>query len=67
MSLFCFVWRDGGGLSQLCWEHCITENYSAILFSICCAFCCGLVFFKPLQYFGAPENILTDFNNATLG
>ena len=33
-----FFGGDGGGLSQLCWEHCITENYSAILFSICCCF-----------------------------
>ena len=54
----------GGGqgfrLSQLCSEHCITENFSAISFSVCFAFCCGLVclvcFFKPLQYFRAPEN-----------
>ena len=56
-------WWTGYRLSQLCSEHCITENFSAISFSVCFAFCCGLVclvcfvFFKPLQYFGAPENI----------
>ena len=56
-------WCTGYRLSQLCSEHCITENFSAISFSVCFAFCCGLVclfclgFFKPLQYFGAPENI----------
>ena len=50
-------WWTGYRLSQLCSEHCITENFSAISFSVCFAFCCGLVcFFKPLQYFGAPEN-----------
>ena len=56
-------WCTGYRLSQLCSEHCITENFNAISFSVCFAFCCGLVclvclfFFKPLQYFGAPENI----------
>ena len=56
-------WWTGYRLSQLCSEHCITENFSAISFSVCFAFCCGLVclvclvFLKPLQYFLAPENI----------
>ena len=53
-------WCTGYRLSQLCSEHCITENFSAISFSVCFVFSCGLVclfFFKPLQYFGAPENI----------
>ena len=53
-------WWTGYRLSQLCSEHCITENFSAISFSVCFAFCCGLVclfFLKPLQYFRAPENI----------
>ena len=57
---FFWGWWTGYRLSQLCSEHCITENFSAISFSVCFAFCCGLVclvclFFKPLQYFGAPE------------
>ena len=36
-------WCTGYRLSQLCSEHCITENFSAISFSVCFAFCCGLV------------------------
>ena len=36
-------WWTGYRLSQLCSEHCITENFSAISFSVCFAFCCGLV------------------------
>ena len=36
-------WWTGYRLSQLCSEHCFTENFSAISFSICFAFCCGLV------------------------
>ena len=36
-------WWTGYRLSQLCYEHCITENFSAISFSVCFAFCCGLV------------------------
>ena len=36
-------WWTGYRLSQLCSEHCITESFSAISFSVCFAFCCGLV------------------------
>ena len=36
-------WCTGYRLSQLCSEHCITENFNAISFSVCFAFCCGLV------------------------
>ena len=36
-------WWTGYRLSQLCSEHCITENFSVISFSVCFAFCCGLV------------------------
>ena len=36
-------WWTGYRLSQPCSEHCITENFSAISFSVCFAFCCGLV------------------------
>ena len=36
-------WWTGYRLSQLCFEHCITENFSAISFLVCFAFCCGLV------------------------
>ena len=35
-------WWTGYRLSQLCSEHCITENFSAISFLVCFAFCCGL-------------------------
>ena len=65
---FIFIIFSGEGLgyrlSQLCSAHCITENFSDISFLVCFALCCGLVclvclfvFFKTLQYFGAPENI----------
>ena len=40
---FFWGWWKGYRLSQLCSEHCITENFSAISFSVCFAFCCGLV------------------------
>ena len=36
-------WCTRYRLSQLCSEHCITENFSAISFLVCFAFCCGLV------------------------
>ena len=57
-------WCTGYRLSQLCSEHCITENFSAISFSVCFCFLLwfslfslSVFFFKPLQYFRAPENI----------
>ena len=36
-------WWTGYRLSRLCSEHWITKNFSAIWFSVCFAFCCGLV------------------------
>ena len=44
-------WCTGYRLSQLCSEHCITENFSAISFSVCFAFCCGLVCLVCLFFF----------------
>ena len=40
---FFWGWWTGYRLSQLCSEHCITENFSAISFLVCFAFCWGLV------------------------
>ena len=47
-------WWTGYRLSQLCSEHCITENFSAISFSVCFAFCCGLVCLVCLFFFKTP-------------
>ena len=47
-------WWTGYRLSQLCSEHCITENFSAISFSVCFAFCCGLVCLVCFLFFLNP-------------